>query len=294
MGATAKRSTAVIYPESDNVGEHELQRFIAELLRPLVARWLSEQSREGHTGADQFFYLYEGDPKRYRAPDVYVISDLSQDIAEVGSWKIWEGHIPHLAIEICGDDWQKDYDEAPADYAEMGTQELVIFDPGANARSRRRVRWQVYRRNAAGAFRKAQASSKDRVRSVFLGCFLRAVDERGHLRLRRWYGRSRRDALSNRGRSPAHRPRDRAPRQRGRTRRQRGRTRCQGGRARRGRGVEEGPRRTHPRGEVSTAPVGSRTEGSGITARITARSANAPCRYTPGSHIGTPIPSGTR
>lgn len=46
MSATAKRAAAVVYPETDDMGEHKLQRFIAELLRPLVERWLRLASRD--------------------------------------------------------------------------------------------------------------------------------------------------------------------------------------------------------------------------------------------------------
>ncbi len=114
-GATAKQAP-VHYPETDDMGEHELQRYIAELLRPLLERWLGEQRRVAHAGADQFFYWVQGDPGRRRAPDVYVIDGVAQDIPEVASWKTWEGHCPTFALEIVGDDWKKDYEEAPADY----------------------------------------------------------------------------------------------------------------------------------------------------------------------------------
>ena len=104
-------------------------RFIAELLRPLIARWLQRERRNAFTGANTFFYFVEGDPKRYRAPDVYVIDGVPQDAPEVGSWKTWEGHRPSFALEIVGDDYKKDYRDAPADYDAKGVAEAVIFDP---------------------------------------------------------------------------------------------------------------------------------------------------------------------
>ncbi len=36
------------------MGEHELQRLIAELLRPLLERFLAERGIVAHAGADQF------------------------------------------------------------------------------------------------------------------------------------------------------------------------------------------------------------------------------------------------
>ncbi|MBI5517383.1 MAG: Uma2 family endonuclease [Deltaproteobacteria bacterium] len=132
MVAASRRADAVWYPETDNMGEHALQRFITELLRGVLERWLRAQGRVAFAGANQFVYWREGDPHASRAPDVYVLEGVPQDAPEVGSWKTWEGHAPSFALEVCSaDNWQKDYDDAPADYDAMGVRELVIFDPGA-------------------------------------------------------------------------------------------------------------------------------------------------------------------
>lgn len=184
MGGAARSLDAVYYPETDDMGEHELQRFIAEVLRPLIARWLQGQSRVAHAGADTFFYFVEGDLTRCRAPDVYVIDGVPQDSPEVGTWKTWEGHRPAFALEIVGTDWKKDYRDAPGDYEAMGAREVVIFDPWATARSRKRVRWQVYRRVRARGLVRIEASMDDRVHVKSLGAWLRCVDDRGHVRLR--------------------------------------------------------------------------------------------------------------
>ncbi|MFO0649925.1 MAG: Uma2 family endonuclease [Polyangiales bacterium] len=163
-------------------------RFIAELLRPLIARWLQRERRNAFTGANTFFYFVEGDPKRYRAPDVYVIDGVPQDAPEVGSWKTWEGHRPSFALEIVGDDYKKDYRDAPADYDAKGVAEAVIFDPWATAKSRKRVRWQVFRRVARKGLICVETSMEDRVQSRSLGAWLRRVDVDGHTRLRVGYG----------------------------------------------------------------------------------------------------------
>lgn len=180
----AKRWEQVHYPESDDMAEHELQRLIAELLRPLLAQWLAAQGRVAHAGADQFFYWVEGDPGARRAPDVYVVDGVAQDIPAVSSWKVWEGHAPSFALEVVGDDWKKDYEEAPLDYSAMGAKELVVFDPWATARSRKRVRWQVWRRVRGRGLVRVEASQGDRVASRSLGCWLRAVSELGQPRVR--------------------------------------------------------------------------------------------------------------
>ncbi len=184
MVATAKQADEVWYPESDDMGEHEHQTFIREQLRPLLARWFAEKKQVAHAGSDQFFYWVPGDIKKCRSPDVYVVDGVQQEIPAVGTWKVWEGHFPVFAVEVCGNDWEKDYDEAPADYDTMGCQELVVFDPWATTASRRRVRWQVFRRNTAGRLVRVLKSKRDRVRSRWLGCYLREVREGCILRLR--------------------------------------------------------------------------------------------------------------
>ena len=188
MGDAAKRLEAVHYPETDDMGEHLLQRFIAEVLRPLIAQWMRREHRVAFAGADTFFYFEEGNPKRYRAPDVYVIDGVSQDAPEVGSWKTWEGNRPSFALEIVGDDYKQDYLDAPADYDAMGAKELVIFDPWATAKSRKRVRWQVFRRVAKKGFVCVESSMGDRVYCASLGAWLRRVDDNGHVRLRVAHG----------------------------------------------------------------------------------------------------------
>lgn len=180
----ARHIDRTFYPSEDKVGEHEVQRYIAELLRPLLARWLAEQGRVAHVGADQFFYWEQGNAGECRSPDVYVIDGVAQDIPEVGSWKVWEGHAPTFAFEVVSLDWKKDYDEAPPDYAKMGAKELVVFDPWATARSRKRLRWQVFRQVRGRGLVRVEASNGDRVECRTLGASLVAVSERGHVRVR--------------------------------------------------------------------------------------------------------------
>jgi hypothetical protein len=58
-------------------------------------------------------------------------------------------------VEIVSEDWKKDYEDAPAKYAQLGTRELVIFDPEAvtsDTGRGARVPFQVYRRDADDAF----------------------------------------------------------------------------------------------------------------------------------------------
>lgn len=166
------------------MGEDALQRFIAELLRPLVALWLTMCRRRRFVGADQFIYLVEGDTKQRVAPDVYVLAGVDPDLAPP-CWKLWElPEGPAFALEIASQNFRKDYDTVPADYARMGTRELVIFDPKVTSRSRVRIRWQVYRHIERRGWRLVEKSNEDRVYSRELGCWLRMVGEGAALRLR--------------------------------------------------------------------------------------------------------------
>jgi Putative restriction endonuclease len=180
-----KTSPALVYPEADDMGEHELQRFIAELLRPLLARFLAERGVVAHAGADQFIYWAEGTPTKRIAPDVYVLPGVPQEIA-IPSWKTWEtGVAPSFVLEIAGDDYSKDYEDNPVLYDELGVDELVIFDPHARPGSRsRRVRWQVYRRLRGRGLVRVEVSQSDRIRSKLLKAWLRSVGSGDEIRLR--------------------------------------------------------------------------------------------------------------
>jgi len=184
MVDAATRIDWVDYPETDDMGEHELQRFISELLRELLVTWLLVRMRVAHVGANQFFYWVLGDIRVCRAPDVYVVDGVAQNVPPVATWKTWEGHRPAFALEVVSAKWKKDYEEAPADYDAMGAKELVIFDPWATARSRKRVRWQVFRQVRGRGLRRVEVSSGDRVYSKELGAWLRRVEDDGQVRLR--------------------------------------------------------------------------------------------------------------
>jgi hypothetical protein len=55
MRATATRRRApdpTIYPEEERVGEDMLQRWIIELLRPLLQEWLTSRGVQAFVGAE--------------------------------------------------------------------------------------------------------------------------------------------------------------------------------------------------------------------------------------------------
>jgi hypothetical protein len=62
-----------IYPVEERVGEDMLQRWIMELLRPLLQSWLTRRGTTTFVGADQFIYWRQHDPHARVAPDIYVL-----------------------------------------------------------------------------------------------------------------------------------------------------------------------------------------------------------------------------
>jgi len=79
-----------------------------------------------------------------RAPNAalrrHVVASLRPPPPWPKMWQTWlPGHKPpHGAVEIVSEDWRKDYEDAPLKYAQLGTRELVIFDPGATVGAERR------------------------------------------------------------------------------------------------------------------------------------------------------------
>ncbi len=171
------------YPSTDNMGEAELHRLIAELLRIQLERFLG---RGWRVGADQFFYLQKGDATDRCCPDVYAFRGLQGPL--VRSWKTWElPRPPEFCFEIVSSYSLKDYIEAPVAQGRMGTKELIVYDPEGRGR-RDRNTWRIHRRRKGG-FYLVSASDEDRIRSEALGCWLRLVGRGDSRRIRPATGR---------------------------------------------------------------------------------------------------------
>ncbi len=165
------------------MGEDILQRWIAELLRPLLQLWFTSRGIVALVGADQFIYYRKHDAHKRVAPDIYVLPGVPPD-THVRAWKIWEtGIAPSFALEIVSRDWEKDYTEAQVFYDAAGVGELVVFDPAWAERSHG-IRWQVFRRLARRGLVRVEASNGDRVRARSLGCWLRVVGDGRATRVR--------------------------------------------------------------------------------------------------------------
>lgn len=172
-----------VYPVEERVGEDILQRWIIELLRPLVERWLESQEHSDFVGADQFIYFKQYDPHQRVAPDLYVLPGVAPH-TEVRSWKTWEmGVVPSFVFEVASTDWEKDYVKAPTAHRVLGTEELIVFDPHYTRR-REGARWQRFARQDGGELQLVERSDGDRIYSQTLNCFLRAVGFRGRVRVR--------------------------------------------------------------------------------------------------------------
>lgn len=151
------------------MGENFTSLFIREILRPLLAQWLASRNLNWFVGSNQFIYWVQGQPQFNRAPDLYIVP-TSLVSANVGTIKTWVDGTPSFALEVVSTDRHKDYQSAPASYDAMGVDELIVYDPNVTARSRKRVRFQIFRR-IQGVWAKVLSTNDDRVRSEILGCW---------------------------------------------------------------------------------------------------------------------------
>ncbi len=140
--------------DEDDVGEGTEQGIT---VRTLLAA-LTELARERGwartlVAGDQFFAWVESEPLVRISPDVYLLDDPPAP-PYPAMWRTWLAGqaAPRFAVEVVSDDWAKDYVHAPRKYDQLGTRELVVFDPEAVFTPRgRRVPLQLFRRDAEGA-----------------------------------------------------------------------------------------------------------------------------------------------
>jgi len=150
--------------EEEDMGQSNEQDQIVRDFRSALEVHALEQQWQDHIGVDQFFAWLEEEPLVRVSPDVYVLDDPPPEPLPK-MWEIWRPgiHSPRFALEIVSDDWQKDYEQSPPKYAQLGTLELVIFDPEAareSAPQPQRVALQIYRREEDGTFVRAFKGSE--------------------------------------------------------------------------------------------------------------------------------------
>jgi Uma2 family endonuclease len=145
--------------DEEDMGESVEQSSILWQLLSALGQLAAERGwKNVFWSGDNFFAWVEGEPLVRVSPDAYLL-DNPPPPPRPKSWQTWlPGHRPpRWAVEVVSDDWKKDYEDNPPKYAQLGTNELVIFDPEASPAdaSRVRVPLQVYRRGADGAFVRA-------------------------------------------------------------------------------------------------------------------------------------------
>ncbi len=182
--------------DEEDMGQSDEQALIIDVLRSCMREVARERGWEGvYINGDQFFAWIPEKPLVRVSPDIFLIDDPPEP-PRPSSWQTWKsGHRPpRFAVEIVsGEDrqiriWRKDYDDAPAKYAQLGTRELVIFDPEAAAgRSQRpeRVALQLYRREVDGFVRVHSGDAPIYSQELQIWLFVRREGEVARLRLAR-------------------------------------------------------------------------------------------------------------
>lgn len=145
--------------EEDDVGQGPEQDDVVDTFASSVEQLLGAD-RTVRVGRDAFFAWVREEPNVRVSPDVYVL-DQPPPPPWPKMWETWRpGHsAPRFALEVVGSDWKKDLEDAPAKYALLGVQELLIHDPEAarGVAPPKRVPLTLYRREADGAFVRVHA-----------------------------------------------------------------------------------------------------------------------------------------
>ena len=170
--------------DEDDVGEGTEQGITVRTLLSAL-RELARERDWARTlvAGDQFFAWVEHEPLVRISPDVYLLDDPPAP-PYPGMWRTWlPGQAaPRFAVEVVSDDWAKDYVQAPRKYEQLGTSELIVFDPEAGRRGRR-FALQLFRRDASGALVRL-AAGDDPVHSRELDAWLVVHRDPGGARLR--------------------------------------------------------------------------------------------------------------
>ncbi len=149
--------------DEDDMGEGTEQFLIAQAVYSTLLVLARERGWRAFVGRDQFFAWVEGEPLVRVSPDVYVLGGEAPSPLPA-MWETWRpGHAPpRVALEVVSEDsWRKDYEDNPPKYAQLGVEELVIFDPWASSERRlaERVPLQVFRRTSEGALVRVHAGA---------------------------------------------------------------------------------------------------------------------------------------
>jgi hypothetical protein len=160
----------------DDMGQPPEQTEVVDNFKSAVTVLSEERSwQKVRIGVDEFFAWVKEEPLVRISPDLSLMDDPPPP-PYPRMWQTWEPGInpPRFALEVVSDEWQKDYLHNPTKYDQLGTSELVIFDPVAargQTRSPRRSALEVYRRGEDGSFTRIYQGSGP-VESRELGIWL--------------------------------------------------------------------------------------------------------------------------
>lgn len=174
--------------EEEDRGESTEQAQIIHMFLSILSQLSGErQWKDVFFSGDQFFAWRQDEPFVRVSPDIYML-DHPPSPPFPPMWETWRpGHSPpRFAVEIVSLDWKKDYEQAPAKYAQLGTKELVIFDPEIalnQVKHELRFPLQVYRRDEDGVFARSYAGSGPAY-SEQLNAWLVVYQKNGSVRLR--------------------------------------------------------------------------------------------------------------
>ena len=118
------------FPEHEQVPETKLHLELRTLLWHFLKYAFASSAL---IGCDQFVYWDAANPRLSLAPDAFVRLGGPDEL--FGSWKVWERGAPHVAIEIISshDSRDRNWTAKLHAYRQLGVQELVRFDPEADA-----------------------------------------------------------------------------------------------------------------------------------------------------------------
>lgn len=176
---------AWVLPEED-MPESNPHREAVRRLELLLLAFVARTGRNALVAGNLACRWYEAEPRIGVDPDVALIEPAPPEAAKLKSLRTWEpGHVPpRFAVEIVSaSNPTKDYDDAPAKYAALGTRELVVFDPeliGPHSGGGPHL-LQVWRRDDAGAMVRVHAGTGP-ARTEELAAWLVPTTD-GHLRI---------------------------------------------------------------------------------------------------------------
>lgn len=128
--ANALKLNEIEYPESDGkpMAETDAHR---DLMMQLIdsLRWRYRDEPGVYVSGNLLLYYVEGDPKKSKAPDVFVAKGVKKDRRRI--YKLWEeGVAPCVVIELTSKSTRKeDQKEKLELYAQWGVREYFLYDP---------------------------------------------------------------------------------------------------------------------------------------------------------------------